>query len=208
MSFSSFFSEQARRPRGWFGRMIMPLVFDKGNAFLNRLVSDLMAVRPDDRIIEIGFGTGKLLKQTARSIDNGFIEGIDLSSTMVSIAQKRNKTDIAAGKVRIRKGDFDAAPYESAAFTKVYSVNTLYFWQAPEHTAAKIAGLLRPEGQLFLAFEDIAQLQKRKLNDDVFRLYSIDDVKELLIKAGFSKEVRVISRKRGSSIYHCVVAIK
>ena len=86
MSFSSFFAEQARRPRGWFGRMIMPLVFDRGNAFLNRLVREHMSVRPDDRIIEIGFGTGNLLKQTARSIDTGFIEGIDLSNAMVSIA--------------------------------------------------------------------------------------------------------------------------
>ena len=39
MNFSSFFSEQARRPDGLFGRVVMSIVFDKGNAFLNDFVN-------------------------------------------------------------------------------------------------------------------------------------------------------------------------
>jgi len=34
MSFSTYFSEQARKPSGLFGRVVMPIVFDRGNAFL------------------------------------------------------------------------------------------------------------------------------------------------------------------------------
>ena len=101
MSFSTFFSAQARRPDGLFGRMIMSIVFDRGNAFLNDFVSELMSVQPNDRIIEIGFGTGNLIKKMAQHINKGFIEGVDLSSTMLSIAQKRNKNSIENGKVKI-----------------------------------------------------------------------------------------------------------
>ena len=107
MDFSTFFSKQARKPEGLFGRIVMRIVFDKGNAFLNDFVNDLMSVQPDDHIIEIGSGTGKLINNMAKKIDKGLIEGIDFSSAMVSIARKKNKESIAKGKVKIVEGNFD-----------------------------------------------------------------------------------------------------
>ena len=208
MSFSKFFSEQARKPDGLFGRTIMSLVFDRGNAFLNDFVSELMSVQPYDRIIEIGFGTGNLIKKMAQHIDKGFIEGVDLSDTMVSIAQKRNQDSIGKGKVKIFKGNFDEIAYEKEIFTKACSVNTLYFWLKPEHTAKKIAKILKPEGKLILAFEDIKQLEQKKLDKNIFHLYTKSEVKNLLINAGFESDVSVQSRKRGKSVFHCVVAKK
>ncbi len=208
MNFSSFFSEQARRPEGLFGRMVMSIVFDQGNAFLNDFVNELMSVHIDDRIIEIGFGTGKLIHKMAQQIEKGLVEGIDFSRTMTSIARKRNKKNIAKGKVKIFEGNFDEMPFEKESFTKVCSINTLYFWPEPALTTTKIAEILKPNGKLILAFEDIEQLKQRKLNQEVFHLYSKDEVQKLLINAGFSKDVSIVTRKKGKSIFHCVVAIK
>ena len=153
MNFSTFFARQARRPEGLFGRIVMRIVFDQGNAFLNSFVSDLMAVQPDDRIIEIGSGTGKLIYKMAKEIENGFVEGVDFSKEMVSIARKRNTNCIAEGKVKIVEGNFDNMPYETEKFSKACSVNTLYFWPSPAHTAKKIADILKHDGKLILAFE-------------------------------------------------------
>ena len=208
MNFSTFFSKQARRPDGLFGRLVMSMVFDQGNAFLNKFVDELMSVQNDDRVIEIGFGTGKLIYKMAQKIDKGLIEGVDFSSTMVSIAQKRNKKNIAKGKVKISEGDFDTIPYGKEKFSKACSVNTLYFWPAPLHTAKKIADILKSDGKFILAFEDIEQLNQRKLNQEVFRLYSKDEVQDLLIRAGFSNNIDVVSRKKGKLIFHCAVAKK
>ena len=208
MNFSTFFSEQARRPNGLFGRMAMSIVFDQGNAFLNDFVSELMSVQTDDRIIEIGFGTGKLIYKMAQQIDKGLIEGVDFSKAMVLIAQKRNKKNIAKGKVKIFEGNFDEMPYEKEEFSKACSVNTLYFWPALVHTTKKIARILKPDGKLILAFEDIEQLKQRKLNREVFHIYSKDEVQNLLINAGFLNNVSIVSRKKGKSIFHCAVAIK
>ena len=208
MNFSAFFSEQARKPAGLFGRIVMSIIFDQGNAFLNGFVNELMSVQIDDRIIEIGFGTGKLIYRMARQIDKGLIEGVDFSKVMVSIARKRNKKNITNGKVKIIEGNFDEMPYEKESFTKACSINTLYFWPEPVHTAKKIAEILKPDGKLILAFEDIEQLKQRKLNQEVFHLYSKCEVQELLISAGFSKNVSIVSRKKGKSIFHCVVTKK
>ncbi len=208
MNFSTFFSKQARRPEGLFGRIVMRMVFDQGNAFLNNFVNDLMSVQTDDRILEIGSGTGKLINKMALKIDNGLIEGIDFSSEMVSIARKRNKENIAKEKVKIVEGNFDEISYEKDSFTKACSVNTLYFWPSPASTTKKLAEILKPGGKLILAFEDIEQLKQRKLNQEVFHLYSTDEVQKLLFNAGFSKDVSIVTRKKGESIFHCIVAIK
>ncbi|MBN1183380.1 MAG: class I SAM-dependent methyltransferase [Bacteroidales bacterium] len=208
MSFSTFFSEQARKPTGLFGRLIMSIIFNVGNAKLNRFVNEIMSVQEDDHILEIGFGTGKLIHEMAKQIDRGLIEGIDFSSTMVSIAQKRNNKHIARGKVKIVKGNFDEMSYKKEGFNKVCSVNTIYFWADPENTAKKIVNILKPGGKFIAAFEDITQLKQRQLNNEVFRLYSKDDVKNLLTDSGFLHGVSIKSKEFGSSVLNCAIAIK
>ncbi len=208
MNFSTFFSEQARKPAGLFGRIVMSVVFDKGNAYLNGFVNERMSVQTNDHILEIGFGTGRLICEMAKQISGGRIEGIDFSSSMVSIAQRKNKKHIADGKVKILEGNFDEMPYKQNIFTKVCSVNTIYFWPKPENTAKKIAAILKPQGQFVVAFVDKNQLEQRNLNENVFHFYSEDDVKNLLISAGFSGDVSIESRMRGKSVFHCVVAKK
>ena len=208
MSISSFISKQARKPSGWFGRIIMPVIFDRGNAFLNGLANEMMAIRPDDCLLEIGCGTGKLIYDIAPQIDNGIIAGVDFSSTMVAIARKRNKNNIANGKVHIFKGDFDDMPCERESYSKACSVNTLYFWSSPIKTAEKIAEILKPDGKLILAFEDSEQIKRRKMDRDVFHLYTKEEVLNILINAGFSDDTKCISRTRSNLIFHCIAAKK
>ncbi len=208
MSFSSFFSEQARKPKGWFGRVVMSAVFNIGNATLNDLVFEMMAVQDHDHILEIGSGTGKLLYTMASHIEQGLIEGIDFSKAMVSLAEKRNTIHIRTGKVRIVQGDFDEIPLKTGQYDTVCSVNTLYFWRQPGMTARKIADILKPTGKLVVGVEDREQLQKRKLDDDIFHVYSLTDIQNLLSHAGFNQNITVTSRKFGSSAFHCVVAVK
>ena len=206
MGFASFFSRQARRPSGLFGRLVMSLVFDKGNAFLNDFVLDAMKVQRNDRILEVGCGTGRLIHEMARTVEGGFIEGIDFSDEMVAVARKRNRRLIERGRVQITKGDFDDTSREREPFDKACSVNTVYFWPRPEVTARRFADVLVPGGLIALAFEDIKQLRSRKLSAEVFRLYEVQEICDLLIDAGFSSDIRVETRKQGGSVYHCVLA--
>ncbi|MBN1181395.1 MAG: class I SAM-dependent methyltransferase [Bacteroidales bacterium] len=204
MSFSDFFSKQARRPKGLFGKLIMSLIFNKGNAALNAFTYELMSIQKDDKILEIGFGTGTLINKMAEKIDKGIIEGIDFSNTMMLIAQKKNKEYIKNGKVKLIEANFDEIPLEKDNYTKVCSVNTIYFWKNPENSVKKIVEILKPKGKLVIAFED----KPGKINDNIFNVYLKEEVQNLLIKAGFVGGVTVNSRKKGKEVYHCVVAIK
>jgi ubiquinone/menaquinone biosynthesis C-methylase UbiE len=208
MSFSSFFSKQARKPSGLFGRLVMSNIFDFGNSYLNRFVNELLSPQNGEFILDIGCGTGKLIYTMASQISDGNFEGIDFSKTMISIAQKKNKKSIQTGQVKILKGNFDELPLRNDYYDKVCSINTIYFWHKPEFTAKKIADITKPDGFFIAGFEDMAQLEQRNLDADVFKIYSTEEVKNLFIEAGFSSGVTVESRKKGKLAFHCIVARK
>jgi ubiquinone/menaquinone biosynthesis C-methylase UbiE len=208
MRFSSFFANQAKKPTGWFGRIVMSRIFDIGNARLNRFVYEVLSPQTGDHVLEIGSGTGKLLDKIALQVEGCVVEGIDFSDTMVSISRLKNRKHIEKGKVFIHEGNIDDVLFTAEMYTKICSVNTIYFWPNPETTTRKIVRLLRPEGMLALGYEDIAQLEQRQLDTGVFRFYSISDVETLLIDAGFTGVVTTQSIRVGSSVFHCTVAIK
>jgi ubiquinone/menaquinone biosynthesis C-methylase UbiE len=208
MSIKTFFSKQAGKPSGLFGRFVMSRIFDRGNVSLNEFMKDLLSIRDHDHILEIGFGTGKLIADMAQLVKTGVIEGIDVSTTMVALAAKRNKRYIAEGKVILRHGDFEEAAYPDDRFDIICSANTIYFWEHPDHCIQKIWRILKPGGKVILAFEDKAQLERRPLSTDVFHFYTQDDIKHLLSRNGFSCGIDIVSCKIRSQRYHCAVAVK
>ena len=105
MRFSTFFSRQAKKPSGWFGRIVMPRIFDIGNERLNRLVYKMLMPQPGDHILDLGCGTGKLVHKIARRTDRCVVEGLDFSEAMVAIARRRNRNHISKAKAVIHFGD-------------------------------------------------------------------------------------------------------
>ena len=208
MNFKTFFSEQARKPSGFFGRWVMSKIFDHGNAAINDFMKEQLLLQENDHVLEIGFGTGKLIFKMAKQVNKGLIEGIDLSDTMVAIAEKKNKNYIAEGKVIIRQGDFEETAYNDNRFDKICSANTIYFWPQPGNFIKNILRILKPGGKLILAFEDIKQLESRPLNTNIFHIYHQDEIKKLLSGNGFSGSIDMISKEIKSLRYHCVVAVK
>ena len=208
MNLKTFFSEQARNPSGLFGRVVMSKIFDLGNATLNGFMKELLELKENDHVLEIGFGTGKLICEMSKLINKGLIEGIDISSTMVSIAERKNKKFINQGKVIIKHGDFKESNYDDNTFDKICSANTIYFWPEPERIIKKIFNILKPGGKLILAFEDKKQLEDRSLNLDIFHIYSENEIKNILLRNGFFGSIDIISREIKSQRYHCAVAEK
>jgi len=208
MNFSTFFSRQAHKPTGLFGRWVMSSIFDFGNEPLNRFVYSIMAVQAGDHVLDVGCGTGKLIGRIARQTAGCVAEGIDFSASMAAISRRKNGKHIAAGKVRIHEGNVDHLQIPAGSFTKICSVNTIYFWPAPESTIKKMVQLLKPGGMLVLGYEDIAQLKKRRLDTEVFRFYSKDEVETLVRNTVPAFDVTTQSMNIGLSVFHCTVATK
>jgi len=208
MGFSTYFSKQAKKPSGIFGRFFMSRIFDKGNLELNNFVKETLYVKESDHILEIGCGTGSLLKRIANELENGVVEGVDFSKTMISLAKKKNKKHILKKKAIIRPGNFDELQFENNSYDKIFSVNTIYFWRSPVSTISKAFDLLKPNGTIVLGFHSKDEMEEMDLDENIFQLYSLQDVISLLKTDNLLKEVEIISKKGQSKVNYCAIGIK
>ena len=208
MSFSSFFSKQARKPSGIFGWVIAPIIFDKGNIELNDFVYDALAINKKDHLLEIGFGTGKLMNKITPHLEEGSIDGIDFSKTMVDLAKKKNRKYIKQGKTKIHLGNFDAVSFGEDTYDKIFTVNTVYFWQNPTQTITKINRLLKPGGRVIIGFHAKHEMEKMSLHNDIFKYYSPHDMKKLLSTCWEIRKIRILHKKAKKMACYCAVAEK
>jgi SAM-dependent methyltransferase len=80
-------NRQAASPSGWFGR-VLGLIWPREHGRLNAEVLDALDLRPGQRVLEIGSGTGHALRQAARRVAPGHALGLDVSVLMVDLARR------------------------------------------------------------------------------------------------------------------------
>jgi SAM-dependent methyltransferase len=142
------------RPRGLGGRAAGLLMAHRSsNRRRNAWVVSLLEVRPDDRVLEIGFGPGLAIRELTRLAPEGYVCGIDHSELMQRQASRRNADGIRRGVVELRLGSVDALPAFDAPFDKILAVNALLFWNGPDARLEALRRLLRPGGVIAVAHQ-------------------------------------------------------
>ncbi|MEC4674193.1 MAG: class I SAM-dependent methyltransferase [Nitrospirota bacterium] len=185
----------------------MSRIFNKGNANLNKFLKDQLNLQEHDKVLEIGFGPGTLLKQMAQITTKGLVEGIDFSDAMLAQARKTNKQYISTKRVKIQKGNCNDLPYGHESFDKVCTSNTIYFLEDPLENFKNIFRVLKPGGKLVVGFRDKEQMKKLPLSEDIFNVYTLDEVKKILLNSGFS-DVRIEEKEGKPFVSYCAVATK
>ncbi len=204
---SRILSLQARKPSGLIGRFVMTKIFNSGNADLNTFVKECLSLETKDKILEIGFGPGKLINEMANISTEGVIEGVDFSKAMLKQAQKANAEHIASSRVFLYECECSSLPFEDETFDKLCSTNTLYFWKNPENYFCEMFRVLRPGGRVVIGFRDDEQMSNLGLSEDIFNSFSKSDMIDLLQNAGF-KEAEVKEKEGVPFVSLCGIAIK
>ena len=75
--------------------------------------------------------------------------------------------------------DGGSLPFADASFHAAVSVNTVYFWQAPQAVLAELSRVLRPGGRLCLNFCERAFMQSLPFTGYGFTLYDAADIRRL-----------------------------
>ncbi|MFN2273842.1 MAG: class I SAM-dependent methyltransferase [Anaerolineales bacterium] len=98
-----------------------------------RVGLEQLAAVPGERVLEIGFGTGKSLIELAQAVGpEGSVEGIDISPGMLAVAEEGVANAGLGGRVHLQVGDGAALPYEDRRFDAVFMSFTLELFDTPE----------------------------------------------------------------------------
>jgi ubiquinone/menaquinone biosynthesis C-methylase UbiE len=186
-----FIARQAAHPTGLLGRLLVRLMASETASF-NREVVAALAPAPGERILEVGFGHGRTLAETANDASQSTFAGIDVSADALRVAEGRCQELIAQGRVELRVGESAALPWADATFDKAYAVHTLYFWRDPRREVRELARVLKPSGLLVLGFREPSDAAVSTFPAAVYRFRSAQEVEALLASAGFlGAETRV-----------------
>ena len=179
-----FIARQLAFPKGVLGRAIGHLM-NLHNSRLNAFAIGHVAIRPPQKILEIGFGGGLAI---SRLIDMPLrFSGIDRSEEMVLQASSRFRKAIDGGKADFRVGNVEHLPFEAASFSNVFSMNTVYFWKSLEAGFGEIHRVLVPGGQAIIGFLPKEYMARMNMPADIFTLRTMDDVVSATRNAGFSE---------------------
>ena len=188
-----FMASQLRQPSGWFGSIVMSRLLNKVNARIVDATLTLMEVKPEHDVLEIGFGGGSALPRLVNSASSGVIAGVDISPDMVRRAERKFRSEIRAGRLRVQVGDVSKLPFSDAAFDRVFTINTIYFWPSTLGGLGEVYRVLRHDGRAAISIRSRDKMQKQSVTKHGFRLFSADEVASLMRQAGF-REIGVDHR--------------
>lgn len=119
-----------------------------------RGVVDQLAVRPSDRVLEIGCGQGVAATMVCQLLSTGTLTAVDRSVKMVEAATRRNAVYVASGKAEFLIASLEDMNLGDRRFDLVFAVRVGLFHRDPERARALVEPWLAP-GARVLSFFDV-----------------------------------------------------
>jgi ubiquinone/menaquinone biosynthesis C-methylase UbiE len=107
----------------------------------------LMELKPADRVLDLGCGTGWASRRIARQVPSGEVVGIDVSDEMLRRAEQASAE---INNVRYIWGSAEKIPAENSTFTKVLSVESFYYYADQGQALDELHRVMAPGGRLFI----------------------------------------------------------
>jgi len=137
---------QLAHPTGLGGRII-GAAMRVANRSPTRAVVEALAIRPTDRVLDIGCGDGSGTSAMAGALH---VCGVDASTTMLEVARRRNRGAMARGRVSFYAGDMLHLPFDMPSFDKIAASNVLYFCRDVSAFVAECRRVARPNARLVI----------------------------------------------------------
>jgi len=101
-----------------------------------------LGARAGERILDVGCGTGLLLRKLGEAVPGTPAWGVDLSPDMLAVARGQG------GDLRLAVADAHHLPFQRRSFDAVVSSSSMHHWARPKEVFMEIARILRPGGRL------------------------------------------------------------
>jgi len=171
-----------------------------------------LQLQTGNSVLEIGPGSGTHVNRLFDKAENLSYSAVDISELMISEAMKNNTALVKNGQAGFFLSDGDTLDFENNIFDKIFTVNTLYFWNDPVGYAGEIFKVLKPGGAFCLCFAPKEFMVKLPFTGYVFKLYTLEEAQVVLITAGFDivsvgKHNEVVRSNAGDEIKRDFIVI-
>ncbi len=146
-----------------------------------------LPMTPAARVLDVGCGTGELLRRLRARYPDAVLAGLDPVAEMLAVAK-----DKLSGKEDLRTGYADALPWGAGTFDVVVSCNMFHYISHPVEALREMGRVLRPGGSLVLTdwCDDylacrVCNLYLRLTNRAFYKTYRQAECRELLHAAGY-----------------------
>jgi SAM-dependent methyltransferase len=151
-----------------------------------KAILEVLALRPDDYLLEVGCGGGAFLEEALRSGCKA--AAIDHSSDMVSLARDVNRVSIRENRLEISQGKADSLPYPDGIYTCAVMTGVLGFISDPLKAFSEVRRVLADGGR-FVLFTGSKELLGTPAAPEPIasrlHFYEDQELEELARKAGF-----------------------
>lgn len=138
-----------------------------------------LALRPADRVLELGCGPDMVMKAILDAHKTVFVAAVDQDPERIARAWRQNTRAIAAGRAMlIQTGTAASLPAFASPFTKAVAVNAAGLADQPAAVLEAMRAALAPGGQIVLVFQPADQ-------EDGLRLIG-KEFHQHLVAAGFT----------------------
>src|SRR5436309_14431170 len=130
-----------------------------------------MALRPGERVLDLGCGSGWATRLLARLVSDGpegfgQVVGLDVSDEMIRQARGASKD---FENILYVWGSAQQIPWEENFFDKVLSVESFYYYPDQDRALAELFRVLAPRGRMFILIN--------LYRDNVYSLQWVDKLK-------------------------------
>jgi len=172
------------------------------NQKLYKSVIEHLDIRESDTVLDIGFGNGYLIRKLSSKCPQK-LYGIDISPDMLHAATRKNRKMIEQGRIELKLANVQDLPFENATIDKVYTINTVYFWQDIHRGFSEIQRILKPDG-IFLNVIYLKEwLDKLPVTRYGFTKFTAEQIEKATAESELKIE-RIVEIEARKSI--CVVA--
>jgi len=177
-------ASQLSHPSGEKGNEIAQMMHETNIGMTKNAISNLN-LSPGDTVLELGHGNAGHLEYLFAQSDHIHYTGLEISTLMNSQAKQINQSFVAAKQAAFVLYDGKKTPFANDQFDKLFTVNTLYFWENPLETLAELSRILKPKALFSLTFAHRSFMETLPFTPFGFTLYNPDEVMKLVEKSPF-----------------------
>lgn len=156
-----FLIDQIRRPSGPLAPLTALMLDGMSGPAMLAAISALQ-LRPGDRVVELGFGSGLSLPLLLRAVgEGGQVFALERSPELLAGARRRHIIARLRGRLRVERAtSASALPLGATIFDAAFNLHSIAFWEDLDKGMGELARVLRVGGRVVIGLADPLRLHR------------------------------------------------